>query len=471
MFNQPVVFVDIETSGGRVGTSRITEIAAVRVEHGDIVQEFQSLVNPETPIPYWITKLTGITDDAVATAPRFSEIADELYDILHGAVFIAHNVRFDYGFIKQELAACEYVFNPELLCTVRLSRSLYPEAHGHSLEKIIARHHIAVADRHRALDDTKAMMEFVRIAYHEKGSEAFAAAVVRQHKFKTLPAQLDVSTMAHIKNNVGVYIFEDAAGNPVYVGKSKQVRSRVLSHFRNDITDSKEMRIAQTTSNVKTIETHNELEALLLESKLVKELLPLHNRQLRRTSTNYLIVKRVNDMGYAELFIQQKDVAEVARLSDIYGVYTSKSKAKRSLEERRKTFDLCPKLLGLEKTKGACFQYQLGHCKGACIGREDKDRYNLRVELASRRAKMEDWKYDHPVVLSTEDGTNVVVDKWVVLGYIDPYDGSFTAVEKLFNIDSYRILLSFIKRNVHAIKITPFQIDAFSDGGFSVSST
>jgi DNA polymerase III subunit epsilon len=456
MFSEPVVYVDIETSGGSISNSRITEIAAIRVEQGEIVKEFQSLVNPGVPLPYWITKLTGISDDDVADAPDFSEIASELYDVLQGALFIAHNVRFDYGFIKHELELCGYNFDPKLLCTVRLSRALYPGEKGHSLEKIISRHNIVVSDRHRAFDDTRAMMEFVGLAYADKGKANFELAIARQLKTKTLPSRLAAGQMDSLKNTPGVYIFEDEEGSPVYVGKSKQVRNRVLSHFRNDINDNKEMRIAQTTSNVRSIETGSELEALLLESKLVKELMPLQNRKLRRTSSNYVITRSTNEQGYVELSVQQKDVAEITSLSDVYGIYTSKAKAKASLEERRQTFSLCPKLLGLEKTKGACFQYQLGRCKGACKGIENVVTYNLRVELASQRSKMESWKYDHPVVLSAEDGTNVVVDKWIVLGYIDPYDGTFTAVERLFNLDSYRILVSFIKRNVHTMKISPF---------------
>ncbi len=461
IFDKPVVYVDIETSGGSVGSSRITEIAAVRIENGQETGAFHSLINPGHALPYFITKITGLTDSDLADAPYFDEIAYELYQILDGAIFIAHNVRFDYSFIKHELKNAGFSYNPKLLCTVRLSRALYPEHNGHSLEKIIARHNIQVAGRHRAMDDTRAMMNFVSLAYTQKGRELFLGAVNQQFKNRSLPPKLEVSAVNNIKNKPGVYVFEDEGGRPIYVGKSKQVRNRVRSHFSNDIRDSKEMRISQAVRNIKTIETKNELEALLLESRLVKELLPIQNRQLRRSSANYLIMKSTNSNGYDELSIVQKDISEVGDMSDVYGLFTSKSRAKNILQTWQKTFDLCPKLTGTEKTQKNCFLYQLGKCRGACLNLEESVKYNLRVTLAAQRTRMENWKYDHPVVISASDGTNVVVDKWVVLGYLDNEDGSFNMVDKVFDLDSYKILTSFIKRNLANISIKPFTMPEY----------
>jgi DNA polymerase III subunit epsilon len=454
IFKDPVVFVDIETSGGSVN-SRITEVAAIRVENGEIAEEFTSLVNPGQALPRWITELTGIKDADLVDAPYFEDIASELHRILDGAIFIAHNVRFDYGFIKRELEAAGFRFNPKLLCTVRLSRALYASSKGHSLEKIIARHGIKVSSRHRAYDDAKAILDFAELAYTEHGVEAFFEAVKKQLKSQAVPANLDSNQVELIENKPGVYVFEDEEGRPVYVGKSIGLKSRVKSHFQNDIRSDKEMRIAQLTQNVRTIETRNELEALLLESKLVKDLMPTLNRRLRRVSSNYVIKKATNEDGYSVLGVHDEKIEDIASTSEIYGIYTSKAKAKHSLEEKRKTFDLCPKLLGLEKTSQACFLYQLGKCRGACVGKERPEIYNLRVELASQRSKMEQWKYHGPMVVGTEDGTRVVIDKWVVLGFIDDQD-EFQQVEKRFDLDTYRILVSFIKRNIHTIQLTPY---------------
>src|ERR1700757_359905 len=180
MFEGPAVFVDIETNGGNGERGRITEIACIRVEGGDIVDEYATLVNPGSPIPYWITSLTGITNADLEGAPYFDEIAGDLHRILDGAIFVAHNVRFDYSFVKRQMEACGYTFRPKLFCTVRLSRAMYPEHKGHSLEKIIHRHGIRTAARHRAYDDAKATYDFAKLVIAEKGIDAFQQSMATQ---------------------------------------------------------------------------------------------------------------------------------------------------------------------------------------------------------------------------------------------------------------------------------------------------
>jgi DNA polymerase-3 subunit epsilon len=165
MFEYPVVFVDIETTGGSYRNSRILEVAAIRYEHGEVTAEFSSLINPETYIPSSITSLTGIRESDIVGAPVFADIADQFAEIMEGAVFVAHNVRFDYSFIKNEFAMIGMNFSPKLLCTVRLSRYLYKQEQGHSLAKLIARFDIPFESRHRALDDARAILYFSKIAF------------------------------------------------------------------------------------------------------------------------------------------------------------------------------------------------------------------------------------------------------------------------------------------------------------------
>jgi len=181
MFDEPIVFVDIETNGGQAGGhGRITEIAAIRVEDDEVVDSFTSLVNPGSPLPFWITNLTGITDMDLVHAPYFDEITEQLKQILAGAIFAAHNVQFDYSFVRHHFAHVGYDYRPKLFCTVRMSRALYPEHKGHSLEKIIARHNITVDDRHRAYADTKAIFDFTKLAFEEKGKASFSKALAKQ---------------------------------------------------------------------------------------------------------------------------------------------------------------------------------------------------------------------------------------------------------------------------------------------------
>lgn len=451
MFQFPTVFVDIETSGGSWRVGRVIEVAAIRYENGEITGQFQTLVNPGAPIPYYITQITGLTDGDVALSPQFAEIAPELFAFMQGAVFVAHNVRFDYSFLRAEFAACGYDFKPKLLCTVRLSRALYANQKGHSLQKLIERHNIATDARHRAMADARAILDFSRLAHAEHGQELFDLAVARQLKTQSMPANLEPTALDNIANTPGVYVFEDEAGRPVYVGKSVTLKKRIQSHFSSDTKFVKEMKIAQNTHNVHVIETDNELEALLLESSMVKQLLPVYNRQLRRTTSHAALIKEINNDGYFTVSHQTVDLTTLDNFEGIYGVFTNRTKAKNKLDDLAKTYQLCPKLLGLEKSywknNSACFWYQLGKCKGACIGRESASDYNARCEFALERSKIETWPYKTPVAIRFGEALkSLVVDQWIVRGYLyeDTDVPTFESITSAFDIDTYRILKRFI---------------------------
>jgi len=448
MFQFPAVFVDIETTGGSYRNSRIIEVAAIRVENGEIVDTYQTLLNPGSSIPYYITNITGLSDGDVISAPQFAHIAQELFSFMEGAVFVAHNVRFDYSFLRHEFEQVGMVFKPRLLCTVRLSRALYAENKGHSLQKIIERHAISTQSRHRAHADAQAMLDFAIIAYREHGDERFTEAVARQLKTQSLPVHLEDTAIKDISNKPGVYVFEDESGNPVYVGKSVTLKKRIMSHFSADVKQVKEMKIAQNTHKVRVVETENELEALLLESQMVKQLLPIYNQQLRRARSHSIVTKQINTEGYFTVDHQTADLSALDDLSAVYGVFTNRMKAKNRIDELAKTYQLCPKLLGLEKSKAACFWYQLGKCKGACIGKESAADYNARCEFALERSKIDCWPYETPVAIRFGQALkSLVVDQWIVRGYLyeDTDQPTFESVTSAFDIDTYRILKRFIQ--------------------------
>jgi DNA polymerase-3 subunit epsilon len=460
MYRQPVVYVDIETTGGSPIKSNIIEIGAIRVEDGIVTDEYRSFVNPGSSVPYWITKITGIKDADLVQAPYFDEIAYQLHSILNGAIFIAHNVRFDYSFIKHQLDGCGYEFKPKLLCTVRLSRALYPEDNGHSLEKIIKRHGILTNARHRAFDDALAIKDFAEIAFKEHGVDKFSQAVAMQVKTQTAPPNLHQEALINVKNGPGVYVFEDEAGRPLYVGKSKQIRKRLLSHFSQDTVNHKEMKLSQSVHNIRTVETKTELEALLLESKMVKELLPIHNRQLRKQREITILLKQISESGYVTINIESVKELDPNLISQVYGVYTSRKKAKVALENKLKTYGLCTKLMGLEKTKKACFAYQLKKCKGACLGLENPSSYNRRLELAMQRSRIESWPYSSAVSIQDGEATSLIVDKWVIIGRMSKIRNkvTFKRIPALFDIDTYRILRSYVARNAGNAKVTPVSL-------------
>ncbi len=450
MFETPAVFVDIETNGGNGDRGRITEIACIRVENGEITDVYTTLVNPGAPLPRWITQLTGITDTDLAQAPYFDEIADDLHRILDGAVFVAHNVRFDYSFVKRQLESFGYKFQPKLFCTVRMSRAMYPEHTGHSLEKIIARHRIPVGARHRAYDDAKAMLDFVNLAIAEKGSDAFQQSVATQFKTKTWPPNIDEKKFADIPQSPGVYIFEDKQGAALYVGKSVNLRQHVMRHFASDTKIIKEMKLSQTSHNISFIQTDTEIEALLLESAKIKELQPIHNRLLRNHVKQTVLIRAYDDKGYLKMQLENRDLNDTTDLAEIYGVYTSKAKAKARLESLVRTFDLCPKLMDLEKAKGACFRYHLGFCKGACINEEDPEKYNRRVEYALERSKIETWPFAGELAVKISETKALIIDQWIIKGYLTAVEGGETYIERIkngFDIDTYKILRSYIRQH------------------------
>ena len=450
MFDSPAVFVDIETNGGNGERGRITEIALIRVENGEVVEEYSTLINPGSAIPYWITKLTGITNSDVADAPYFDDVAGEIYRILDGAIFVAHNVRFDFSFVKRQLEANGYTFRPKLFCTVRMSRKLYAEHKGHSLEKIIARHAISTNDRHRAYADAKAILDFTKLAIAEKGIDAFRESAALQMKTKTLPPNVDETVFANLPETPGIYIFEDDVGQPLYVGKSVNIRARVRSHFANDTKIVKEMKISLASHNISFIQTETEIEALLLESAKVKELQPIHNRMLRRKTQQAVLVKTETEDGYTSIAIENRQLDEETELDSIYGVYTTRMQAKTRLDSFMKTFQLCPKLLGLESGKGACFRSQLGLCKGACIGKEPAELYNRRVEYALERSKIEAWPFKGELSVAISQTKALLIDQWIVKGYITALEDGTTYLERIsngFDMDTYKIIRSYLRNN------------------------
>jgi DNA polymerase-3 subunit epsilon len=189
LFDAPLAIVDLETTGAHPAWDRVTEIAVVEVRDGEVVSEWSTLVNPGTSIPPAIQALTGITNAMVADAPSFDALAPGLYERLAGRIFVAHNARFDYGFLRHEFERAGLRFQARTLCTVKLSRRLYPGHARHNLDSLIDRHHLRCSARHRALGDAQAVWQFLRVAAEERGGEALAEAAAQLAKPPALPAR------------------------------------------------------------------------------------------------------------------------------------------------------------------------------------------------------------------------------------------------------------------------------------------
>ena len=460
LLDQPLVFVDIETTGGSYRYSRVLEIGVVRVENGKVVREFSQLINSGVSVPDFITKLTGITNEDIIEAPSFEEIAHELSDILDGAVFVAHNVHFDHNFIKMEFDRLGAPFKPKLLCTVRLSRALFPEVKGHKLQDLINRFSIPTQARHRAYDDALVLWHFTRIIYGIFDLDTIEAATKKQLKSPSIPSHIDKNMIDTLPDSAGVYIFEDQDSSPLYIGKSVNIKKRVMSHFSDYHGNSTELKISSQIRNIRAIRTHGELGALLTESRLIKELKPLYNKRLRRKSKVTLAVQYRDKDGYLRVSVKDADEISPNDAQNILSTFSSAGRAKLSLDATCRNFYLCPKLLNLEKAQGECFMSQLKKCFGACTGAEDVQRYNDRFMAAFEHTQVSEWEYGAPILITEKDANQegsdgFVVNQWCLVQRLKD-DGSghisTTSEPYQFDLDMYKILKSYIPRNRPRIK-------------------
>ncbi|MBX3674768.1 MAG: hypothetical protein KF776_17470 [Burkholderiales bacterium] len=427
-----VAFVDLETTGTSATGDRVTEVAIVRVVDGELVEEWSTLVDPECSIPPDIQVLTGITNEMVRGAPTFAGIRHEVLDRLEGHLFVAHNARFDYGFLKNEFARLEVPFTAEVLCTVRLSRRLYPDAVGHGLDALIARHGLADpldaidpaarTGRHSALGDARALWRFVQVVERERPAEEIAAAVKRLLKIPSLPPQLPADALEGVPECPGVYRFFGVNDLPLYIGKSVNLRDRVRSHFTSDYRNANDHRLSAEIRRLDWIETAGELGALLLESRLVKEVAPLHNALLRRRRT--FGVLRLPSLREAPEFVKIDAIDWDARgpgAEPLYGPLSSPRAARELLEAIAAEQGLCWRLLGWEKRGGPCFARQVRKCRGACVGEETPEAHNVRLATALEERRIPDWPFAGPVAIVERDAARGleeahVVHQWRHLG-------------------------------------------------------
>ena len=281
----PLAFVDVETTGCSPGTDRIIDVAVIGARGGELEFEWQSLVNPGVRVPAGITELTGIDNEMLAEAPPFETIARELRARLDGRVFVAHNARFDYGFVRREFARLGDEWSADPLCTVRLSRALYPRLARHNLDALIEFHGIEIANRHRAMPDAQVLLTLWRKLRQEWSATELQAALDRAAPRLELPGVLPPDLADELPMAPGVYRFfgagESGGEELIYIGKANNLRERVLSYFFATTHDARSTRIASLVRRVEWTETAGELGALLLEAREIRERQPRYNRQLR----------------------------------------------------------------------------------------------------------------------------------------------------------------------------------------------
>lgn len=451
MLPSRIAFIDLETTGANPASDRITEIGIVEVD-GESVSRWSTLVNPERTIPEFIQRMTGISNDMVRDAPRFDAVADELKTRLKGRLFVAHNARFDYGFVRHEFRRMGLNFSADVLCTVRLSRALFPEHPSHNLDSLIARHNLFANDRHRALADAELIWQFWQTLRRDVENERMLDAVQQQLKRPSLPPHLPPDVLDDLPESPGVYLFYGEHDALLYVGKSVNLRSRVLTYFAKGSNENRELRITHDIRRIDWIETAGELGALLLESRLVKERQPVHNHRLRQSSELCAWQLVEHAPGDYRPRLVSGDDADPGKTQELYGLFASKREATNTLKSLAEAYDLCPAVLGLEKTARPgqpCFARQLKQCKGACCGKEPIGAHSARLMTALSKLRIKPWPYKGPIGIVEKneflDREDIhLVNAWRYLGTAqseaDLHPLLQSTEQTPFDLDTYKLL-------------------------------
>ena len=454
--DRDLVCVDLETTGGSAAWHRIIEIGTVEIDRDGAVREWSTLVNPGTRIPPQIEAFTGISNEMVAAAPRFEEVHRELLQRLAHRVFVAHNARFDYGFIRSELARLDVRFAAKVLCTVKLSRRLFPEQPRHNLDAVIARHGLGCDARHRALGDARVLRELLAVLRRDVEPARLAAVVDALLQEAPLPPQLPPGLADDLPESPGVYRFYGEDGALLYVGKSRNLRGRVLEHFAAEHRSAAEQRLVRQVRRVAWTETAGELGALLIEARAVKAERPLHNRRLRAAGPAWTLRLAGPPAAPRQVDIVELDALDAAEQQEVYGLYRDRRAAARALEEIVRAHQLCARVLGLERgagadaARGSCFAYQLKRCRGACVGAEPALLHDARVRLALASTKLKPWPYRGRILVAERDWRGEqdlhVLERWRYLGTVREADAAegLDADAVPFDPDVYRILKRYL---------------------------
>lgn len=499
-----LVFVDLETTGANAAFHRITEIGVLRMIDDVVVEEWSSLVNPESRIPSFIEEFTGISNEMVADAPRFRDIAAQVLKKLQppdesvpghkstsrqpseppestlghesempheftpglgsAPVFVAHNARFDYSFLRTEFRRAGIAFSAPVLCTVKLSRRLFPEFQRHNLDVIMERHQLSCSARHRALGDARVLKDFWRKLRADISPQVLASATHAVLHANRLPAYLPAGLADELPEGPGVYRFLDGDGVLLYIGRSASLRARVLGHFSGDETGAREQRKARQVRHIDWQETAGVLGAQLKEADWIKRQKPLYNKRVKETTNSVTLQPYPSAPGIRITPIDEVAPAELARC---FGVFHCARDARKALSDIARAHSLCLKVLGLEDghstaavqppaadgglSAGSCLAYQLGKCKGACVGKEPTTLHNVRLQMALAALKLKAWPFPGRIALREGRDDTHVLDHWTYLGTAHSEDElSELAAEHPktgFDVDVYRILVRHLAKN------------------------
>lgn len=446
--------VDIETTGH---TNKITEISIFVHDGKQVVNEYTTLVNPESSIPPFITNLTGINNAMVGNAPKFYEIAKKVNEITKDCIFVAHNVNFDYNIINKEFKDLGFNWKRKKLCTVRLSRKLIPGLKSYSLGTLCTTQNIVINDRHRAKGDAEATtILFEKLLKLDSNQQVFQSFLNPKSRQATLPPMLSNKVIESLPNNFGVYYFKNKNNEIIYVGKANNIKQRVVSHFYDKA--KKEVAMCLETSNITFTETGSELIALLLESSEIKRIIPKYNRAQRRSQESIGLFTYEDRNGIKHIAFNKLKLIP----NPLMKFYNS-TQCREFIEKLCDEFELCPKYCHLQSNVSACFHHQIKKCRGICGGKESIALYNMRVQEAINSIKFQNENF----VIIEQGRTDkeqgfVLISNGIYKGFgyknktheLNSISDYLTLLEpQNDNNDVKRILNSFLKKEINIFEL------------------
>ena len=422
--------VDIETTGGYAANNDITEIAIVLHDGQSVINRFETLVRPVRTIPYYIQVLTGISNDMVAAAPSFEEVAPQIFELLQGKIFVAHNVNFDYSFLKHHFSTAGYELNLNKLCTVRLTKKVFPGLASYSLGNLCNHFGITILNRHRAGGDTDATVRLLEHLLQHNAEPHIQQFIKRGAKEQSLPPNLPKDQVDQLPYTPGVYYFHNQTGKVIYVGKAKNLKYRVSSHFTHNGSGKQRQDFLRHIYSITYQTTSTELMAFILESVEIKRLWPEFNSSQKRFAHTYGLYMFEDTSGYIRLAIDKKK----KHMQPLY-TFNLLVEGHRLLNKLIEQFSLCSKLCFMQTAPGPCTGPGNNICLGACDHKEPVHVYNARVHEALQW--LEEWLPTFAVVDAgneRDEHSCILMEKgkFYGMGYI-PAGVGITSREELKN--------------------------------------
>ncbi len=415
--------VDIETTGSYASANGITEIAIAIHDGNQMIDYFETLINPQIAIPRYIQSLTGINNAMVSQAPLFEEVAPKIFGLLSDKVFVAHNVNFDYSFVKHQLGVLGYNLDCKKLCTVRMGRKVLPGHLSYSLGNLCRNLDIEIEQRHRAGGDVLATVKLFECILKNDHSGEIKAMLKGKAKDQFLPPHLPTEKVAQLPGEPGVYYFHNQKGKVVYVGKAKDLKKRVNSHFSNNKPGKQKQEFLREIYNISFQVCGSELMAFILESIEIKRLWPLYNRSQKSFEQAYGLYMFEDGRGFKRLVIEKKK----KHLQPLY-TFNILLDGHSLLKKLIAQFELCPRLCFIDVSIGSILPDEQ-----SLLPNEYNKRVNTAIEHL--RTSLPSFAVVEPLSLMKKESKGIILmenGRFFGMGHV-PANTSLTSIEELKN--------------------------------------